>query len=80
MFKLIPYIYLAIGYYFIYHDYKLNEDYIALLMFFTLKIIFYYKKCTISYLECKLRKVKKEDSHIRLCCWYCFWGYDGRAG
>ena len=64
MFKVIPYIYLALGYYFIYHNRNLDQDYIALLMFFTLKIILYYKKCTISYIECKLRGVKKEQGYL----------------
>jgi hypothetical protein len=64
MFKLIPYIYLAIGYYFIFNNYKIDNDYMILLMFFTLKIILYYKKCTISYIECKLRGVKKEQGYL----------------
>lgn len=64
MFKVIPYIYLAIGYYFVLNNYNLDQDYVALLMFFTLKIILYYKKCTISYLECKIRGVKKEQGYL----------------
>ena len=34
------------------------------MMFLSLKIIFYYKKCTISYLECKIRGVKKEEGYL----------------
>lgn len=64
MYKVLPYLYLAIGYYFILNDYNLDHDYIALLMFLSLKIIFYYKKCTVSYLECKIRGVKKEKGYL----------------
>ena len=64
MFKVIPYIYLALGYYFIYNNRNLDNDYMILLMFFTLKIILNYKKCTISYIECKLRGVKKEQGYL----------------
>ena len=64
MFKVLPYLYLAFGYYGIYYNYNLNKDYMALLMFFTLKIILYYKKCTISYIECKIRGVKKEQGYL----------------
>ncbi len=64
MFKLIPYIYIVFCYYYIYHNYNLDQDYVALLMFFSLKIILYYKKCTISYLECKIRGVKKEQGYL----------------
>jgi hypothetical protein len=64
MYKILPYLYLAIGYYFIYNNYNLDQDYIGLMMFLSLKIIFYYKKCTISYLECKIRGVKKEEGYL----------------
>jgi hypothetical protein len=64
MFKALPYLYLALGYYFIFNDYNLDQDYVALLMFLALKIIFYYKKCTVSYIECKIRGVKKEKGYL----------------
>jgi hypothetical protein len=64
MFKIIPYLYLLIGYYCIYHNYNLDQEYVLILMFMALKVIFHYKKCTISYLECRLRGVKKEQGYI----------------
>ena len=38
--------------------------YLHFILFFTLKMIFNYRKCTISYLECKLRGVKKENGYL----------------
>jgi len=35
--------------------------YIAIIIFFTFKWIFNYRKCTFSYIECVLRNVKKEQ-------------------
>ena len=43
---------------------NLNKIYIGILLFFLFKTIFNYRKCTISYLECKLRKVKKEQGYL----------------
>ena len=40
---------------------KLNK---FILIFFLVKMVFNYRKCTISYIECKLRNVKKEDGYI----------------
>ena len=31
---------------------------------FLIKLIFNYRKCTISYLECKIRKIKKENGFV----------------
>ena len=61
---IITYLYLLIGYYLIVKNYNLPKKYITLLIFFTLKIIFNYRKCTISYLECKIRGVKKEEGYL----------------
>lgn len=36
----------------------------ALVLFFTLKWIFNYRKCTLSFIEVKLRGVKKEEGFI----------------
>jgi|TARA_B110000259_G_scaffold183182_1_gene228064 hypothetical protein len=38
--------------------------YLKLLLFVTLKILFDYTKCTFSYLEIKLRGVKKEEGYL----------------
>ena len=43
---------------------KLNKIYVGLLVFFLFKMIFNYRKCTISYLECKIRNVKKEEGFL----------------
>ena len=43
---------------------KLNEYYIGILVFFLVKMVFNYRKCTVSYIECKLRNVKKENGYI----------------
>jgi hypothetical protein len=40
------------------------REYIALFIFISFKTIFNYKKCTISYIECKLRGVKKEEGYL----------------
>ncbi|AUF82641.1 hypothetical protein TetV_559 [Tetraselmis virus 1] len=42
-------------------DKNIPQWYIGLLLFGGFKIIFNYRKCTISYIECKLRGVKKEQ-------------------
>lgn len=36
--------------------------------FLLLKWIFNYRKCTLSYIECKIRSVKKEKSYIYNYC------------
>ena len=35
-----------------------------LLITFTVKIIINYRKCTLSYLECKIRGVKQEEGYL----------------
>ena len=37
---------------------------ITLCIYFLIKWITDYRKCTISYLECKIRGVKKEEGYI----------------
>ena len=64
MIEYITYLYLLACYYYIYQNKMIEEDYIGLLIFIALKIIFFYKKCTISYLECKIRGVKKEEGYL----------------
>ena len=43
---------------------SLPRVYLGLLIFFTFKWIFNYRKCTIGYLEVKFRDVSKEQSII----------------
>lgn len=60
----IPYIYLLIGFYSIINNLQLYNNYIILLIFFTFKILSNYRKCTFSYLECKIRGVKKNEGYL----------------
>ena len=46
---------------------KIEIGYIGILLFFLLKMITNYRKCTISYIECKLRNVKKEKGYLNKC-------------
>lgn len=38
--------------------------YVRILTFFALKVLFDYRKCTVSYLECKVRGVPRERGYI----------------
>lgn len=43
---------------------SLPNWYVAVTTFIVLKMVFKYNKCTMSYIECKLRGVKKEQGYI----------------
>jgi hypothetical protein len=44
---------------------KIDNDFICFLcVFFLIKWIIDYRKCTVSYIECKLRGVKKEQGVV----------------
>ena len=59
----IVYIYLILG--LLYGaEGRIPNEYIGFLIFFLFKMIFFYEKCTLSYLECKLRNVKKENGYL----------------
>ena len=57
-------IYMFSGIYMSIFNIKIPQWYIVLLYFILFKIIFNYDKCTISYWECKLRRVKKKDGYL----------------
>lgn len=57
-------IYLSYGLYHMILNVIIPAAYIKLLLFLFLKIIFDYNKCTISYIEVKLREVKKEEGYL----------------
>lgn len=57
-------IFLSYGLYHMIINITIPTAYIKLLLFFFLKIIFDYNKCTISYIEVKLRRVKKEEGYL----------------
>ena len=63
----IVYIYLIIGIYHTILDITLPKLYLGILAFFTFKWIFNYRKCTISRVECLIRRVKKEKGYIYSC-------------
>lgn len=55
------YILYILGLLCILYDIKIPNWYISIIIFFTFKWLFNYRKCTLSYFECLLRNVKKED-------------------
>ena len=57
-------IYLLYGFYHLVYNLELDPQYTILLLFFTFKIIINFRKCTLSYLECKIRGVKKEEGYL----------------
>jgi hypothetical protein len=54
-------VFISIGFLYLFKHRVIPPRYNLLVAFFTFKLIFDYRKCTFSYLECKMRKVKKED-------------------
>jgi len=61
---IIIYLFLCIGLYFMILNIYIPTEYMHLLLFFTIKILIDYRKCNISYLECKIRNVKKEEGYL----------------
>jgi len=61
VYNIIIVIFIILGFLYKFIDNFIPPNYIVLVIFLTSKMIFNYKKCTFSYLECKLRKVKRED-------------------
>ena len=57
-------IYLLVGIIYIFLKKELPRIYVAILFFFSLKIIINYRQCTIGYLECKLRGAKKGEGYL----------------
>ena len=57
-------IYFLVGIIYIFLKKELPRIYVAILFFFSLKIIINYRQCTIGYLECKLRGVKKGEGYL----------------
>jgi len=58
---IIIYYYLIYG---ILNYHYLSDIYLIILLFFMIKLIINYRKCTLSYLECKLLNKKKEDGYL----------------
>jgi hypothetical protein len=45
-------------------NYYITKYAIAICLYLLIKWISNYNKCTISYIECKIRNVKKEDGYL----------------
>lgn len=45
-------------------DHALPRFWLGLFAFVSIKLLLDYRKCTLSYVECKLRNVKKNDGYI----------------
>ena len=61
VYNIIIIVFIIIGLLYKFIDNYIPPNYIVLIAFCTFKMVFNYKKCTFSYLECKMRKVKRED-------------------
>lgn len=44
---------------------NLPDTYFVITIFFLFKMIVNYRKCTVSYIECKIRGVKKEEGYVQ---------------
>ena len=49
-------------------DLSIRKANIVAILFLLIKWILNYRKCTLSYIECKIRNIKKEKSHIYNYC------------
>lgn len=60
----IVYVYLFLGFYLIYDIGCIDKNYLILMLFFLIKSLINYRKCTVSFLEIYLRNVKKERGYL----------------
>ena len=61
VYNIIIIVFMIIGVLYLVLDKHVPQNYAVICLFLMFKMLFNYKKCTISYLECKIRKVKRED-------------------
>ena len=61
VYNIIIVVYLLVGVLYIISEGGVPHNYSVIIIFCILKAIFNYKKCTISYLECRIRNVKRQD-------------------
>jgi hypothetical protein len=61
---LIVFAYILYGVLHVTFNVKIKQWYVVILYYIAFKMVFNYKKCTVSYIECKIRNVKKEDGYI----------------
>ena len=59
----IVYIFIILGLLYI-REGNIPRNYIAILVYFIFKMVTLYDKCTVSYIECKLRNVKREEGYL----------------
>lgn len=64
MYLILVYLFAFIGVIFICLDIDLPTYYMAIVLFFNFKWIFDYRQCTISYLECVARGVKRKQGYL----------------
>jgi len=62
--NLLIYFFLIIGLTFIVFNKDIPAIYLVILIFFLFKMIFNYRKCTFSYLECVIRGVERKDGYL----------------
>ena len=58
------YCYLLLGFYFIYAKIDTPLIYLLCLGFASFKVIFNYRICSVAYMECKLRDIKRDESYV----------------
>ena len=58
------YLYLLIGIYYVYYKKQIPMLYLVCLSFISFKVVFDYRVCSVAYLECKVRDIKREDSFV----------------
>lgn len=64
VYDFIVYFYLIIGLLYLGIEQRIPRNYIIIIIYFFFKMVTGYDKCTLSYIECKLRNVKKEDGYL----------------
>ena len=57
-------LYLSYGIYIMSTHRKIESSYMIISAFMFFKIVMNYYQCTISYIECKIRNVKKEEGYL----------------
>jgi len=58
------YSYILLGIYFIYSKTDPPLIYLLCLIFASFKVVFNYRICSVAYLECKARNIKRDDSYV----------------
>ena len=59
---LFVYSYLIYGLYFFFQGKEVSMLYLILLLFCSFKVTTNYRVCSIAYMECKIRDIKREES------------------